>query len=268
MINRWLYTNLAGLRQVLTRLTYEYISFLDKNANLLFMNYGYANLEPQACLLELSTQEEEYRLEIQLYHHVASSIDWAGKDALEVSSGRGGGLYYIKNHFHPRSLIGVDFSSQAVDFCNKHYSTNGLSFVQGNAESLHFPDNTFDIVINVEASLYYPHFVRFLNGVVRVLKPNGYFLYADMRYAEELEVWQMQLKNTGLKLISEENISPNVIRALALLRERRIKLIQRYIPKILHDPFADFAGIAGAGLVPGIPMTGERTYKSYVLQKR
>jgi ubiquinone/menaquinone biosynthesis C-methylase UbiE len=140
--------------------------------------------------------------------------------------------------------------------------------VQDNAESLHFPDNSFDIVINVEASFYYPHIERFFSGVVRVLKPNGYFLYADMRYGEELEAWRAQLRSTGLELLSEEDITPNVIRALALVRERRTKLIQRYVPKILYKPFAEFADVYGGRLVSGPPGIGERTYRNYVLKKR
>ena len=268
MMNRWLYTHLPSLRQVLTRISYEYVSILDKDDTVLFMNFGFADLDPGTKPLELPPEDEKHRYEVQLYHHIATSINWEGLEVLEVSSGRGGGSCYIKRHFQPKSVIGVDFSSKAVSFCNRYYLVDGLSFVQGNAESLHFPDNSFDVVINVEASSYYPHIERFFSNVVRVLRPNGYFLYADMRYAEELEVWQTQLRSTGLELLSEEDITPNVIRALALDRERRTKLIQHYVPKILYRPFAEFSGITGAGLVPGPPSIGERTYRSYVFCKK
>ena len=268
MIDRWLFTHLPGLSQVLTRITYEYISMLDKDNNVLFMNHGFADLDPDARPLELSKEDEKYRYQVQLYHHIASSINWVGLDALEVSSGRGGGSCYIQRHFHPKSLTGVDFSGKAISFCNDYYSIDGLTFLQDDAESLHFLDNSFDVVINVEASVYYPHVERFFSNVVRVLKPKGYFLYADMRYAEELEVWRAQLRSMGLELLGEEDITPNVIRALALDQERRTKLIQRYVPRILHRAFAEFAGITGAGLIPGLPRIGERIYRSYVFRKK
>jgi fatty-acid O-methyltransferase len=57
----------------------------------------------------------------------------------------------------------------------------GLDFVQGDAQNLHFPDQSFDAVINVEGSHIYPNFERFLGEVARVLRPGGHFLYADFR---------------------------------------------------------------------------------------
>ncbi len=188
-------------------------------------------------------------------------------DALEVSSGRGGGACYIRRCFGPRSFIGLDLAAAAVRFCREHYKTDGLSFVQGNAEHLNFPNASFDIVINVEASFYYLHLERFFQEVVRVLRPNGYFLYADMRYGEQLEAWEAQLRRTGLELRSVENIAPNVLRALESMRAQRQELIERHIPRILQTPFSQFAGLTGAGLVAGHPKAGERTYRVYVLQK-
>jgi ubiquinone/menaquinone biosynthesis C-methylase UbiE len=49
----------------------------------------------------------------------------------------------------------------------------GLDFVHGDAESLPFSDGSFDAVINVEASHAYPRLTRFLEEVVRVLRPGG-----------------------------------------------------------------------------------------------
>ena len=145
-------------------------------------------------------------------------------------------------HCHRFLQPAINFSKDIIQWM--------AAFKHGNAKSLQFPDNSFDIVMNVEASLYYPHIERFFRDVVRVLKPNGYFVYADIRYAEELEAWQSQLKNTGLELLKEENIAPNVIRALELEKERRINLIQRYAPRVLHGILTNFAGIDGANLVP------------------
>jgi ubiquinone/menaquinone biosynthesis C-methylase UbiE len=56
-----------------------------------------------------------------------------------------------------------------------------LDFVRGDAQNLHFPDQSFDAVINVEASHIYPNLERFLGEVARVLRPGGHFLYADFR---------------------------------------------------------------------------------------
>lgn len=269
MFNRWLYKHLPAVRQILTRTSYEYVSILDKDENVLLLNYGYADLDSGARPLPLCPIDEKHRYEVQLYHHVASTIssDWEGLVVLEASSGRGGGAYYIKRHFRPESITGVDFSRKAISFCNQHYEVDGLSFVHGDAEALDFPDASFDVVINIEASFYYPHVERFFNNVARILKPSGYFLYADMCYIEDLETWQAQLRKMGLMLLYEEDITPNVIKALALDRARRKKIIQQYVPGILHRPFDQFWGITGGGLSNCPDEMEGRVYKSYVFRK-
>ena len=197
---------------------------------------------------------------------MAKSIDWQGRDALEVSSGRGGGAHFIMRHFKPRSYTGMDFSSRAIDFCRETYREDGLQFRHGNAEALPFPDNSFDVVVNVEASLYYPNIGRFFENVKRVLKPHGYFLYTDLRYEERVAAWRGQLKTVGLKLIHEEEITDNVLKAMALDRERRLELVNRYIPAILRRQFYHFAGLA-PGSPEATPHLDNRRYWYFVLQK-
>jgi SAM-dependent methyltransferase len=120
----------------------------------------------------------------------------------------------------------------------------------------------------LEASLYYPDIERFFSHVVRILKPGGHFLYADMRYADEIDLWRVQLKNTGLELLREEDITRNVVRALALDQARKKDLVHRYIPRVLRRTFYHFGGISGDGLARGDPKVGERLYLFFVFQKK
>ena len=89
-----------------------------------------------------------------------------------------------------------------------------------------------------------------------------------MRYLDELEIWQTQLRNTKLQLLSEEDISANVIKALTLDRERRKRIIQQYVPRILHRSFDHLWGITGGGLSNGSDEIGERIYRVYVFRKK
>jgi ubiquinone/menaquinone biosynthesis C-methylase UbiE len=266
-IKHWFYTTFPALKQPLHRRWYEYISALDKNANMLFMNHGYAVLDSDAELLALSAEDEHHRYSLQLYHHMASAIDWSGARVLEVGSGRGGGASYINRRFNPRSIVGIDITANAIDFCCRHYSTDGLFFARGDAQLLPFAGNSFDVVFNVESSGYYPDFERFLQEVIRVLRPGGHFLYADMRYQEDIETWRAQLDGTGLRLIKEEDITPNAIQALALDRERKQELIKQHVPRVFHGLFGTFAGIGGADLAHGLPKPGERIYLNWVFCK-
>lgn len=269
MINQWLYTHLPTVRQVLTRMSYEYVSAVDKDVHLRFMNYGYTSLNGSSKRLPLAPEDEKQRCEAQLYHHIATTvpINWQGLDVLEVSSGRGGGSCYIKKRFRPRKVVGVDISRKAVEFCSQHYAEDGLSFMRGDAEALEFPDESFDVIVNIEASFYYPHIERFFGHVARILRPNGYFLYADMRYQEEMDEWRAQLRRMGLRLLNKEDISANVVKALLLDNERRSMLVHNYAPRVLRTPFAQFAGVTGAGLSNGSSARRKRFYWSFVFRK-
>jgi SAM-dependent methyltransferase len=266
MLNKFLFHYFPKVKSWLTRLEYELISILDKDKNAIFMNFGYTSRENGSQLFPLDAEDEIHRYPLQLYHHVAKSIDWSDRDALEISSGRGGGANFIMRHFKPKSYTGVDFSSRAIEFCRSHYKLEGLNFHHGNAEALIFPDNSFDVVMNVEASLYYPNIEKFFWHVERVLKQDGYFLYTDLRYEEKVEIWHAQLKAMGLKMIKQEEITDNVLKAMELDRDRRMKLVDKYVPAILRKAFYHFAGLTPDS-PHGRPHLDNRKYWYFVLQK-
>lgn len=266
MFNKLLFHRFPNIKSLLTRLQYEFISALNLKRDVLFMNFGYTAHHEGREPLPLDPEDEIHRYPMQLYHHVAKHADWTNVEALEVSSGRGGGAHFIMRHFKPRSYTGVDFSANAVEFCRRHFDTDGLKFQHGNAEDLTFPDNSFDVVLNVEASLYYPNITKFFEHVKRVLKPNGYFLYTDLRYEEKVAIWHAQLKGMGLKLVKEEDITDNVLKALEMDRERRIHLVNTYVPRILRKQFLHFAGLAPDS-PNSLPHLDNRRYWFFVLQK-
>ncbi len=254
--------NKAKLLNPVWKIWYSYISSLDRNGEVVFLNYGYADDKN----INLKKEDEKNRYSIQLYNHVVSSINLEGSDILEVGCGRGGGASYIAGYFSPKSIKGLDLCKKSIDFCSKHYSIKGLSFCCGNALNLPYTDNNFDAVINVESSHRYPDMERFLDEVYRVLKPGGYLLFADLREGKTIDVLKKQLKNSKLKVIKEEIITPNVIKGLDLDHERRIDLINRLAPRFLHGLTKEFAGTKETGLYKAF-LNGEKEYLHYILRK-
>src|SRR5260370_17158140 len=89
------------LSRAMIRFWYQMLVVIDRQREITFMNYGYANLDPGANGLALNDAERDNRYCIQLYHHVAAAVDLTAKDVLEVGSGRGAAPSYLPPSFNP-----------------------------------------------------------------------------------------------------------------------------------------------------------------------
>jgi hypothetical protein len=76
------------------------------------------------------------------------------------------------------------------------------------------PDESFDAVVNVEASHAYPHFDRPLPELTWVLRPGGHFLYADFRGLLEFDAWDAALAALPMRMVSKREINAEVLRGL------------------------------------------------------
>lgn len=233
----------SSLRALMFKVWYGYISLIDKDADVLFMNYGYHDSEEQ---IKLDPEYEKNRYSIQLYHRLANAVDLKGKSIVEIGCGRGGGLAYITKRFSPSSALGIDLNKRAANFGNKHYKIEGLKFQEGNAMGLPLSDQSFDIVLNVESSHRYPDFDTFLSEVKRVLKPNGYFLFTDFRYSKDFQHMEEKLQEMGMSKIEGHRINKNVVEALNKDNGRRQLLVNKLMPKFLHKTALNFAGAVGS----------------------
>jgi SAM-dependent methyltransferase len=199
--------------------------------DVVFFNFGYEEDPPMA--LPLAASDEPNRFCIQLYHLTATQVNLNGKRVLEVSCGAGGGASYIVRTLHPASYTGLDLNPASIDLCRKRHNLPGLDFVQGDAEDLPFADQSFDAVINVEASHQYPHFPRFLAEVARVLRPGGHFLYTDSRRRPAIAEWEAALADAPMRLISERVIDDEAMRGLMANTRRSQELIRHRVPAFL-----------------------------------
>ena len=245
---------------------YNYMAGKYKIIDIKLMNYGYIDRDTNTKL-QLDSNDEAERYCIQLYHHVANAVSLAGKDVLEVGSGRGGGASYVKRYLNPSSLTGVDFSQSNINFCRQKYQLPGLNFELGDAEALQFADNSFDVVINVESSHCYQHTDKFFAEVNRVLKPGGHFLFTDFRPQEAIADTQKQLLEAGFSLVKEENISANVCNSMVLEHQRKVEIIERQVSTPFRWLAGYFAAAKGTPMYEGL-RTRELEYLHYVLRKQ
>jgi ubiquinone/menaquinone biosynthesis C-methylase UbiE len=254
------------LKRLLWRQWYQFLAGHYQTKDWSFMNYGYEPLIDQADRLKLDEADESNRYFIQLYHHVASAVDLTNLNVLEIGSGRGGGASYIKRYLKPKAMIGVDFSEKAIQFCNYTHDLDGLSFIKGDAESLSFDAARFDVVINIESSHCYGSMETFLAHAKRVLRHDGYLLYADFRNNNEVEILHRQMEKSGMKILKREDITPNVVRSLDLDNQRKLLLIRAFFQNWLLKTFQEFASVKGSKIYAGF-QSGTMIYLHYVLQK-
>jgi len=242
---------------------YELLALKFKVKDWSFMNYGYEPSENEP-FLELQAKDEINRYPIQLYHFLAKKVDIRGLKILDIGSGRGGGADYISRYLKPEKITGLDIASNAVKLANKYFKSETVEFMQGSAEKLPFPDEVYDVVINVESSHTYASVPTFLTEVKRVLRKGGYLLLADIRTSEAVDLLQQQIISCGLQLISEEDISRNIIRGIELEEPIKQKRIKENIPPGLQPIFSQFAGVTGSKAHIQL-QSGQLVYKRFVL---
>ena len=253
-------------RRLMMRTWYESLVKLDRDKDITFMNYGYSDLEANGDAPSLNESEQLNRYSIQLYHHVAAAVDLRDKDVVEIGSGRGGGAAYISSNLKPKTMLGIDISRNAVDFCNNYYSNGDLSFSHGDAEKIPLADATVDAVVNLESSHCYGSMMQFLSEVRRILRPGGYFLFSDHRDQHRTQALREQLKDAGLEVERETDITTNVVRALELDNDRKQQMIKRKCPKMLRKEAGEFAALKGTRTFASFK-SGESRYLSFVLRK-
>jgi len=258
-------TEYPAFRRFIWKPVYESLARHFKISDWHFMNYGYAP-DVRQTTISLHPQDEINRYPIQLYHFLAEKTAIRDKHVLEVGSGRGGGASYISRYLHPARMTGMDIAGNAVKLAQQQHRGSNLEFVQGNAENLPFSNESYDVVINVESSHAYGSVPRFLSEVKRVLKPGGIFLCTDLRGPEGMVKLKEHLGTSGLRMVSEENITDNVVNAIEEEDGVKQKRIQQHISRWMRPAFSQFAGTKGSRIHKDL-QSNALIYYSFVLQK-
>jgi SAM-dependent methyltransferase len=245
---------ISRIRKAIWQLWYPFLTRRLHGEGVLFLNYAYEEEPPMG--ITLASGDEPDRACIQLYHHVATQMELREKNVLEVSCGHGGGASYLTRTLQPKSYTALDLNPAGINFCQQRHPIDGLNFAQ----------DTFDAVINIEASHCYPDFPRFLVEVARVLRPGGHFLYADFRFADGMAGWEKAVAAAPLKMLRQRNINAEVLRGMTRNSPRSQDLVARHLPKFLRSLGADFAGVKGSRIHNALN-SGELSYRSYCFEK-
>jgi SAM-dependent methyltransferase len=231
----------------------------ESQVDLTFMNLGYIDQSPPTILKE----DIKNQLFINLYHSLFKEVNIKDKNILEVGCGKGGGCYYAYKYLKAKSVVGIDLVKSNIQKCRTLIKYPHINFKIMDAEKFTFTKK-FDIIINLESSHCYYSRDLFINRVYKALKPRGYFIYADFMRPQDFIEMKSFFRQNRLKIIKEQNISQNVMKAIFMMEDYKKKVLSNsFITKFLYKGFA----VTTDSSIFNDFKTEKIVYMKYILQK-
>lgn len=159
---------------------------------------------------------------------------------LDVGCGIGGPSAWIFGRYKPARLIGIEYCLSSVRAAEQHWSgkTHRPVFLQGDAHHLPLPDESVDVIFNLESALHYFDKRNFICECLRTLKPGGTLCLGDVttkykrffaavsvlnvfrtQYSTHARLWSSDrylttFESLGLRLIRHEQVSRQAANSL------------------------------------------------------
>jgi len=120
-----------------------------------------------------------------------------GLKTLEVACGRGG---FVRKLARSSALsCGVDFSFAAISIGEQRLAghdslTTRACYAQGDAHSLPFPDNAFDVLVSCETIEHLPSPLQGLREFYRVTRPGGTLFLTTPNYFNFMGLYELYAK--------------------------------------------------------------------------
>jgi ubiquinone/menaquinone biosynthesis C-methylase UbiE len=169
----------------------------------------------------------------------------AGEDVLEIGGGMGTDLAQFARH--GSRVTDVDLSVGHLQLARENFELRGLTgrFVHQDAETLPFPDASFDLVYSNGVLHHTPNTSQVVDEIFRVLRPGGKVI--AMFYAENsLIFWRNIAWGHGLvdAMLEQYSIGEVMSRTVEFTEIGSRPLVKVYSARRLRRLFGRFGGIS------------------------
>jgi len=206
-------------------------------------------------VVEAPAHTKEWFLEAER-HRYESYAPWmpdtmefarhGGEELLEIGGGMGTDLAQFA--LHGARVTDLDLSSGHLTLAKENFVTRGLQgrFIQQDAETIDFDDNTFDVVYSNGVLHHTPNTHYVVRQILRILKPGGKVI--AMFYAEDsLHYWRNLMWNIGVREGQLRKYSMGEIMSRTVERSDNAAahpLVKAYTRKRLRQLFEGFDDIS------------------------
>ena len=149
--------------------------------------------------------------EVQRVIQILGSI--SGGKILDIATGEGDFINtLIKTIESYDTFTAIEISEKALEKAKKELKDIPVTFFQMNAENLEFQDNEFDTVCISHSLHHLENIDKVLSEMLRVLKPNGYFIlqeaYSDGEQTEA-QMTEIQIHHWSASIDRKRGITHN-----------------------------------------------------------
>jgi ubiquinone/menaquinone biosynthesis C-methylase UbiE len=133
-----------------------------------------------------------------------------GARVLDLGCGQGNTTRCLADALRPASALGIEFDPALVDYAStRDDNPPGVSFQQGDATRLPFPDASFDVVFCRYLLIHMADPMAVVREMLRVVKPGGYAIAYEADFVVELsdppcpalgsinKIWQRVFQNAS-----------------------------------------------------------------------
>jgi SAM-dependent methyltransferase len=159
------------------------------------------------------------------------ALPWSeGAEVLDAGCGVGYGSAFLARR--ALRVVGVDRSTEALDYARAHYSGDRVEFVLADLLELPHPDASFDVVCAFETIEHLDDQAAFLGEAARVLRPDGTLLLSTpnaTRTTREPEnpFHRVEFAASDLERLLRERFESVELYGQRRLLTRRHRLMQR-----------------------------------------